>query len=128
MLAKILVITGLVATGLLFILVTSVSPSDAGAFGILGVFLLSYISLLCATSFAVYFMGRIIHGVTARLSPRVGNAHLTLKKSYYYSTVIAVAPVIILSLQSVSGVSAYEIALVILFVVLGCIYIAKRTA
>lgn len=51
---------------------------------------------------------------------------LTYKRAYYFSTVIAAAPVMLIGLQSVGSIGIYEILLVALFTVVGCIYISKR--
>ena len=51
---------------------------------------------------------------------------LSFRRSYYFSTVLAAAPVMLIGLQSVGSVGIYEFILVMLFVVIGCVYIAKR--
>ena len=128
MLAKILIIVGLAAAGLLFVMLTTVTPSTAGAFGILAVFLLSYIVTLSAFTFALWLLSQLIARFSSQFKKRASTgAGLTLKKAYYYSSILALAPVIIVSLQSVGEVSVYEISLVALFLVLGCIYVAKRS-
>lgn len=128
MLAKILISAGLVSAGLLFVILTTVTPSTAGAFGILAVFLLSYISTLSAFTFLVWLLGQLISKLSNQFKKRAGsNTSLTLKKAYYYSSILALAPVIIVSLQSVGEVGVYEIGLVGIFLVLGCVYVAKRS-
>ena len=129
MLAKILIIVGLAAAGLLFVILTTVAPSTAGAFGILVVFLLSYIATLSAFTFALWLLGQFIAKINGRFKKRVGAKNaVTLKRAYYYSSILALAPVIIISLQSVGEVGLYEIGLVGLFLILGCVYVAKRSA
>ncbi|MDB5177364.1 MAG: rane protein of unknown function [Candidatus Saccharibacteria bacterium] len=127
MLAKALVIIGLVSAGLLLIVLTSTTPATAGAFGMLAVFLLSYIAILCAMTFIVWFVARVIErlGKDFRILKKANP--LTLKKAYYYSTVIALGPIIFISLQTVGTVSIYELALIILFIILGYIYVSRRT-
>jgi len=51
---------------------------------------------------------------------------LTLKRSYYFSTIIAAAPIMLIGLQSVGSVNIYEVLLVVIFVFIGCLYISKR--
>ena len=51
---------------------------------------------------------------------------LTYKRAYYFSTVIAAAPVMLIGLQSVGGIGVYEVLLIVLFTAVGCIYISKR--
>jgi hypothetical protein len=128
MLAKLLVITGLVSAGLLLILLTSVAPADAGAFGILAVFLLSYVSLLSLLTFALWITAKLIDRIGRELHVLKKANSITLKKAYYYSTVIALGPIIIISLQSVGSVGIYDLGLVVAFIILGCVYVARRTA
>jgi hypothetical protein len=51
---------------------------------------------------------------------------LSFKRSYYYSSVLAAAPIMVFGLQSVGRVEVYEYFLVLIFVCIGCLYISKR--
>ena len=51
---------------------------------------------------------------------------LSLRRSYYYATVIAATPIMIIGLQSVGSIGVYELLLVIIFAAIGCLYISKR--
>jgi hypothetical protein len=129
MFARILIITGLVSTGLLLIILTTTTPAKAGAFGILAVFLLSYISSLVAMTFIVWSVSFLTDKALRALRRHLYRPYvLSLKKSYYFSTVLALGPVIIVSLRSVGGGSVYDFGLVVLFMALGCLYISRRTA
>jgi len=127
MLAKILIITGLVATGLLLVIMNTTTPSSAGAGGILAVFLLGYVVLLCLLTFVVWTFVKIVNKAAKELHISRKRYNISLRKSYYYSSVIALGPTIIISLQSVGGVGLYDLGLVLLFIVLGCVYVARRT-
>lgn len=128
MLAKILIASGLVSAGLLLFILTTTTPSSAGAFGILGVFLFSYILILSIFTFLLWSIS-VFMDKFARRKEAARNSHkLTLKKSYYYSSIIAIGPVIIGGLQSVGGAGIYEIGLVFVFIALGCIYVARRSS
>jgi hypothetical protein len=126
MLARILSIVGLVSTGLLLILVTTTTPENAGAPGILAVFLLTYITILCALTFIVWLLAKVVNKFGAELHVLKKPYAFSIKKSYYYSSVIALAPVIIISLQAVGGVDIYELGLVVVFIGLGCLYVSRR--
>lgn len=126
MLSKILIILGLAAAGLLFVVFTTIYPSSGGAPAILVVFLLSYVALVCALTFALRSANIIIARLYKQVAGKTSRT-FSLKRSYYYSSVIALAPVIIVSLQSVGEVGAYEVGLIVLFVFLGCVYVAKRS-
>lgn len=125
MLSKILTILGLAAAGLLFIVFTTTKPSS-GAAVILAVFLLGYITALCAFTFILRFVSIFLSGFYQRMGRTNAAAPLSLRKSYYYSSVIALAPIIIISLKSVGEVGVYELILIGLFVFLGCVYVARR--
>jgi hypothetical protein len=128
MLAKILFVAGLVSAGLLLIILTTTTPSSSGAFGILAVFLLSYIVILSLLTYILWVSSKLIDRVGRGFRLFKKPYSLSFRKSYYYSTIIAVGPVIIVSLQSVGGVGVYEVGLVGLFVILGCIYVSRRVA
>lgn len=128
MLARILTIVGLVSTGLLLILLTTTTPENTGAFGILTVFVLIYIVVLCALTFVIWALAKVINKLGSELGALKKPYVFSIKKSYYYSSVIALAPVIIISLQAVGGVGIYDLGLVLVFIVLGCLYISRRMA
>ena len=48
------------------------------------------------------------------------------KKAYYYSTVIAFAPVVMIAQQSIGGVGFFEFFLILIFEIIACIYVSKR--
>lgn len=128
MLAKLLIVAGLVSAGLLLILLTTTTPSSAGAFGILSVFLLSYVVALTCLTFLVWIVAAFIDriGRSANLIRR--SYTFSLKRAYYFSTIIALAPIIMISLQSVGGVGPYEFILIGIFIALGCLYVSRRVA
>lgn len=128
MFEKIFTIAGLAAAGLLLIVVTMTTPTDSGAFGILSVFMLSYVVILTIVTYLLWFIAKLINkfGLDIKLIRKP--KQMSLKKAYYYSTIIAIGPVIIVSLQSVSTVGVYEISLTTIFIVLGCLYVSRRTA
>lgn len=128
MLGKVIITIGLVAAGLLLILVTTTTPSSVGAAGILLVFVLSYIVILSGVSCFIWAASRLWLRFGGRLQRKRQGQAVEFRKAYYYASVVALAPVILLSLQSVGGAGIYEIGLVTLLVFLGCIYISKRAA
>mgnify|MGYP006928232300 CR=1 FL=1 len=126
MFVKLLILTGLVSSGLLLFIMTLYDPSSVGALGILIVFLLGYVIILCALTIFLWtlvLLSSRVRGVKGILR---NIQQLTIREVYYYSSVLALAPVIIISLRSVGQVTFYEIGLILLFEVLGCLYIAKR--
>lgn len=51
---------------------------------------------------------------------------MLFRRAYYFSTVLAAAPVMLIGLQSVQSVGFYEILLVVIFELVACIYISRR--
>ena len=127
MIGKVLTGIGLVSGGLLLFVFNTTTPASAGAFGMLAVFILAYLCLTSMTTFVLHEVSRaVIAG--GRLFGGFRTAEpLSMQRAYYYSTIVALAPVIIVSMQSVGGVGLYELALIALLVTLGCIYVTKRT-
>jgi len=126
MLKIIISITTLASALLLAIVLNISTPAVVGPFGILAVFIFAYLSSLGVMTFFIYFMSRLgayISTVFVTRRPYIG---LTFRRSYYFSTVIAAAPVMFIGLQSVGAISAYGFLLILLFVLIGCLYISKK--
>lgn len=104
------------------LMLLTTTPATAGPFGLLLIFITAYLSCLGLISFFLYGVGRIISYVL----PKKGLRTISFKKAYYYSTVLAAVPVMLIGLQSVGAVGVYEIGLLIIFAVLGVVYITKR--
>jgi len=128
MLARILSIVGLVSAGLLLILLTTTTPSRVGAPGILAVFILIYSTILCFLTFFMWFGVKIANRIGQSLHVFHRSVAFPLKRSYYFASVLALGPVIIISLQAVGGIGLYEIGMVCLFLFLGCVYVSRRIA
>lgn len=128
MFAKILAVVGIgVACGLAYVLV-SVPPVDAGAIGILAVFLLSYILSVVILTFFIFGAHRII--VRLLYSDRVGRVadDVTMRRAYYFSSILALGPIILVSLRSVGKVGIVELILVIVLLGIGCLYVSRQTS
>lgn len=128
MLAKLLLLFGLVSTGLLLLIMTTYEPSAVGAVGILAVFFLGYVTILCVLALSLWTLVRLVRRLKIKSKLFFWVRSLTLKEVYYYSSVFALAPVVLIGLKSVGNISLYEVVLVLLFEVLACIYVAKQTS
>lgn len=128
MLGKVLVTIALLSGFILTIVINTTTPASAGAFGILAVFMLTYLFLVSVLTFMLYVISRLVSLVARTFVTRRPVESLTLRRAYYYSTIIALAPVIIVSMQSIGGVGVYEFGLIILLVLIGCVYVTKRTS
>jgi len=119
-------ITAFVSFCLLIILVNTTTPITAGPFGILAIFGLSYILLVVISAYLLHYMSLLISRLSLSLISRKPFDEISLKRSYYYATIIAAAPIMLVGLQSVGSVGLYELLLVSIFVVIGCLYVSKK--
>ncbi len=108
------------------IILQQTSPVTSGPIVVLFLFLIFYVASLIIASnlinvinFALVKYG----GDKVRKKPFV---RLSSLKIYYYSSVIALAPILLLGLQSVGGVGFYEFFLVLAFVLIGCLYVSRQ--
>lgn len=127
MLGRILTISLTVALMLLVILLQTTTPATIGPLGILLIFVLMYVSVLCALTFLLFFSSRVIAKISSSVTVRRPLQPMSLIRSYYFSSVIALAPVMLIGMQSVGDVSFYEVVLIATFIAISCVYIAKRT-
>ena len=115
-------VTALVALGLMNL----TTPDMVGPLGELAFFVCIYIAIVCGLNLL------LLTGVkSAQTIVRSGKLHARLEqvsiwKLYYYASVLALAPVILLGMQSVGEVKMLDVGLLILFESLACFYIAKR--
>ena len=128
MLGKIVVSSSIVAVVLLVVLLQTTTPATIGPLGILVVFILMYLSVLGLLTFLLFGISKIIHKLSVSFTVKKPLQGLTFNRAYYFSSVIALAPIMFVGMQSVAEVGFYDILLVIMFVVIACVYIAKRTS
>jgi len=126
MLKIIISITTAVSLCLLFILLNITKPATTGPFGILAIFGFAYLSSFGLMTFFLYGISYLIAHISEVFMPRKPTRALTLKRSCFFSSILAAAPIMLIALKSVGVVGFYEYLLVILFVIIGCLYISKR--
>ena len=107
------------------VLVHTVTPMSVGPLGILAFFVCLYIATASCCYLVMVAVKRIAMRVVQRNMYR-GLASVTPLKLYYYASIIGLIPVILLGMQSIGGVTAWDILLLTLFLGLGCFYIHKR--
>lgn len=127
MVGRIVVGSVVAAIALLGILLETTTPATIGPVGILVVFILMYVSALGVLTFLLFFGSKVVAKVGSFIVVKRPLEPLSFGRSYYYSSVIASAPVLFIGMQSVGEVSFYDVLLVVVFVVIACVYIAKRT-
>lgn len=126
MIKKIIPISTITSLCLLIILLNVTTPASAGPFGILVIFIFAYLSFTGLITYFIYLLSRIVSHLSKVFVVKRPLETLSLKRSYYLSTIIASAPIMLLALQSVGAGSIYGFILVLIFVVIGCLYISKR--
>lgn len=107
-------------------MLTFTSPATAGPFGLLVIFISAYLTLMGLISFFLFGMNRLFIMVSSGMTLRRPLQPLLFRRAYYFSTVLAAAPVMLIGLQSVQSVGIYEILLVVIFEVVACLYVSKR--
>ena len=87
---------------------------------------LKYICFPLGLSCSCSYGSRLIAKFSASLTVKRPFRVVSLKQSYYYASIIALAPVMLIGMQSVSGINVYDVLLVIFFVAIGVVYISRR--
>lgn len=107
------------------VLVHTVTPMSVGPLGILAFFVSLYIATASICYLVMVATRRIVmHVVRHDMHRRL--AAVTPLKLYYYASIVGLMPVILLGMQSIGGVTAWDVLLLTLFLGLGCFYIHKR--
>jgi hypothetical protein len=126
MLPRAIAIITLVSLCLLTLMLMTTTPASVGPFGLLLIFISAYLTSLGLISFFLYGISRVIVYASAGFTMRRPLQPMSFRRAYYYSTILAAAPVMLVGLQSVGAIGIYEVILVIIFEVIGCLYITKR--
>jgi len=125
MLAKAITIGTIIAgIGLAFVLHSV--PLATGPVGILAVFFLLYVVFVGVLAWGGYAIGWVIEKLARQMTVRRPLARVSLLHSYYLASVVALGPIILLGINTVSRVGLYEFGLVALFVSIGIFYVQKR--
>ena len=126
MLPRILATVSLASLCVLSLMLTFTSPATAGPFGLLVIFISAYLTFVGLISFFLFGINRLAIALSTNMTLRKPLRQMELRRAYYFSTVLAAAPVMLIGLQSVQSIGVYEVILVILFEVVACLYISKR--
>ncbi len=126
MFGRSITVVTLFAAILLLILIQTTNPNESGPVGIFAVFFLLYVVFLGASTWLIRIGSEISAYIRTSLSKKPHSV-LSITRSYYIGSVVALAPVMLIGMQSVSTLGFYEVFLVILFEIIGSFYILKRT-
>jgi hypothetical protein len=127
MLGRTIALSVFVAIVALAIFLLATQPAGVGPVGILFVFILIYVSVLGVLTFLLFGISKLIVKLSSSFTVKKPLRALTIRRAYYFSSVIGLAPVMLVGMQSVGEVGVYDLLLVVIFVVIACIYISKRT-
>lgn len=111
---------------LLLLLLNTTTPATAGPFGILVIFAFAYIFSFGLVAFFLYGMMRLLSHLSIVFVARRPIEVMRFNDICLFSSIIAAAPIMLIGLRSVGDVGVYEYLLVLLFVIIGCLYISKR--
>lgn len=128
MLSKLVAIISLVSLGVLSAMLYFVSPAAAGPFGLLILFVAAYLTFVGVISFFLFGVNRLMIMVSSGMTVKKPLQPMDFRKAYYYSSVLAAAPVMLIGLASVRSVGFYEFILVVIFEIVACIYVSRRMA
>ncbi|MEO6109394.1 MAG: hypothetical protein ABIP50_00045 [Candidatus Saccharimonadales bacterium] len=126
MLQRVIALITVASLCLLSLMLVFTTPASAGPFGLLVIFISAYLTSLGLMSFFLYGGSRLFAYASSGFTMKKPIQPLSFRRSYYYSTVLAAAPVMLIGLQSVGAVGIYELLLVVVFEVIGCLYVTKR--
>ncbi len=121
MLGKVLALSTLLSVVLISTILQSTSPSTIHPLGILVIFVLFYVLALGVLTFLL----KIIFTVFSKIQKKSPEA-LSLQQAYYYASVLALAPVMIVGARSIGRSGGYDIILILVFELIACFYISRR--
>lgn len=125
MFTKMLVLATAVCLGVLIYILNATTPANVSPVIILVLFGSMYVTTVGVLSFLMYGSQLLLR----KLLYENHRSHLLGVKFlefYYYASVIALAPVILLAMQSVGKLGVYEVALVLVFEVVTLFYVYRR--
>ena len=128
MLGKVIAASTAIAAIMLIILLQATSPSTVGPLGLLAVFFLLYVIVLGAVTELLWVGSRVVQTVGRRITSKRPPGRLSLRRSYYFSSVLALGPVMALAMQSIGSFGIYEMLLITVFLAVGILYVSRRSA
>jgi hypothetical protein len=108
--------------GLLFF----TTPTQVGPLGVLFLFGLVYLVCLGIFTALVWYVSRILVGLSHGRVAAKPLRQVSDKRAYYLGTILAFVPVLILGIQSFGGISFLEFGLVALFTVIASFLVLNR--
>lgn len=126
MFGRALTVVTLAAAIALSLLAQTTTPSTIGPVGLLAVFFLLYIIFVGIFTWLLHWITSVAVYISRPVVLKRPLQALTINQSYYYASIIALAPIMLLAMKSVSQLGVYEFILVAIFVGIGIFYVRKR--
>ena len=104
------------------------NPSTVGPLGLLAVFFLLYIIILGALTEVLWVGSHMIQIVGRRFTSKRPPGRLSLQRAYYYSTVLALGPIMALAMVSIGALGFYEMLLIAVFLAVALLYVSRRSS
>lgn len=105
----------------LTLVLNTTNPLHSGPLVILAVFVLIYV-------FIVAVLSAVFHLVVTILRMIRPATRFSMRRGYYVVSIVALAPVLFVALNTLGQLDILEIVLIVLLVGLGCFYVIRRTA
>lgn len=123
---KIIALITVLAGFILLVVLQTTNPSTIGPVGLLAVFFLLYVILMGCMTGLLYASSHLAHWLGRRLRTKRPPMKFSTERAWYFGSLLAFAPIMLLAMQSVGSLGIYEVALVALFLIIGGLYISKR--
>ena len=128
MLGKVIATSTIAAGIILIIMLQLTNPSTVGPLGLLAVFFLLYVVVLGATTELVWVGSRAVQVVGRRFTSKRPPGRISLKRSYYYSSVLALGPIMALAMLSIGSFGLYVGLLILVFLGVGLLYVSRPSS
>ena len=126
MLGKILLVVSILSGVSLLVLLSCTTPTSVGPLGILAFFVFVYLVCVGLVTGLIFLIPKVISISPNHKKHLTRTKQISIKKSYYLGSVLALAPVLILAVQSFGGIGFLEFTLIIIFISLGCVLVVKH--
>ena len=111
---------------ILLYIFTATTPSSVGALGVLAVFLLLYLFTVLVITLVIITGHSLIVKLFYSNKAKAAAMKLSAKNAYYYSSIVSLVPVALISLRSVGQLNIASIALLAVFTFTGVLYVARQ--
>lgn len=126
MFGRVVTLIFLAAAIALSLIFQSTNPVDTGPVGLLAVFFLLYTMVVIVTTWMIHGISKVLTLTTRSIVVKKPMKIISMTHAYYYASIVAFVPIILLAMGSVSSIGVYELILVAVFASLGVFYVKKR--